>query len=190
MPSTGAMRFDFDGSMPLPSNDGHDLGGRFAGGMRGAKRGASAAFGENADSTLVGESPRMKRFMGGRSMGGGMPLERNSSLTGLSSSSLNLGMFIRDTSLSDLGLGIGSSELAGLGLSFTKSASELRDVNASELSLSGLLNEQASEIVTGLAKHSESFSLSPGMGGGRLEKKKELLEIMSDFGPGPMPQAA
>jgi len=125
-------------------------------------------------------------------------------------SSINLGEMLRSTSMSDLGFGGSFSDLGALGLSFSKAASELREAASSELSLSGLLNDSAGDIVAGLgASHyhhggppngvalgggasTTASTTNPGStpsspGSFRLPNRhsEQLLDIISDFGASP-----
>jgi hypothetical protein len=60
--------------------------------------------------------------------------------------------------------------------------SDLRTINESEMSISGLLNESAHEIVSGLAKRTgDSFGRQ---GGQEPTHHDQFMDIMSDFGPG------
>ena len=62
---------------------------------------------------------------------------------------------------------------------------DLRTINESEMSISGLLNESAHEIVSGLAKRSgDSFGRSAGAE--PQAQHDQFMDIMSDFGPGKM----
>jgi len=150
--------------------------------------------------------------MGGMRFGlggglGGSPLEnsRSFNLSGIirDTSLTDLGVNFGSTSdLSALGLFSSKSDLSSLmmrdtsignmrmpstdGLKLTSDLrlnSELRDVNASEMSISGLLNESASEIVSGLAKRNESFTQARTASNGQQD---QLLDIMQDFGAAPM----
>lgn len=108
-------------------------------------------------------------------------------------SSLNLGDMLRSASLSEIDLrafGNSFSDLGALGLSFSKGQSDLKEVNASDISLSGLLGESASDIVSGLGNHQSSMGNVPqgatyqaGSGNGFRRPHEQLAEIMSEFGP-------
>lgn len=69
-----------------------------------------------------------------------------------------------------------------------KLTSELKEVNASEISISGLLNESATDIVSGLAqKTSEYFGLSKPKEEQVIAQQDQLRDIMQDLGAPRMP---
>lgn len=123
---------------------------------------------------MLGAGRGTKRGLGGDMM---HPLPLEASKSG-NLSSLNLGELLRSTSMSELGLGGSLRDLDALGLSglsFTKGASELREVNGSELSLSGILGDNAADLVANLGA---APARRPAT------KQEQLSEIMSDFGAG------
>jgi len=131
---------------------GDPLGGSVSGGAHGRSLKRSCD-GAGLDTSSQG------RFGGGGSSSGmgdltGMaqlPLDASKSFN--LSGNLNLHEFLRNSSLSDLGLGMaGLSDLdAGSlkSLSFSNKE-QLRAANVSDLSLSGILGENASDLVANL----------------------------------------
>ena len=124
----------------------------------------------------------------------GVGMDFSKSKSGLSN--LNLGEMLRSTSLSELGFGINASftDLGALGLSFSgPSGGALRDANASDFSLSGLLDPSMAELggserANGPSNHSSSPGGSvhdePSSFGSPRTRNRELMEIMGDIGGG------
>lgn len=162
-----------------------------AGGLLGRRRGGGAGGSGGGFDGSLGNTNGL--------MDAGFPLSslsKSRSALGMSSGNINLQDLIKTNSLSDLGLGLGlmgGNSMADfgndIGLSLTKSKSELKEGNASNFSLSGLLGEGASEIVSGLAKTTKEANLSGGLSmrmgsGSDLAGRSEgLLDIMGEFGP-------
>jgi len=131
---------------------GDPLGGRVRGGAdgRSLKR-SCGSVGPNASSH--------GRLGGGSSssdvcdLAGMAPLPLDASKSFNLSGNLNLYEFLRSNSLSDLGLGFGSLPDLDAGsqksLSFSNKE-QLRAANVSDLSLSGILGENASDLVANL----------------------------------------
>ena len=168
---------------------------------RGTKRGGAHDFGGSRHPGPLSAISDMVHGGGhsGHLFMPGVGMEASKSRSGLSN--LNLGDMLRSTSLSELGFGQSFSDLGSLGLQMVKGDSRLKDVNASELSLSGLLGESAGDIVAGLgherAGNASNYSsshggMSPALGGVSFSgsfkaglgsgKNRELMDIMYDFG--------
>ena len=136
----------------------------------------------------LGELPMLPHSASG-GLGGMLPIGLEASKSGLNASGMSLGgislgEMLRSTSLSELGLGGSFSDLGAVaGLSFQKAASELREANVSELSLSGILGDNASEIIAGLGGGVEAHSagMIPQSPSQTHRRHDQLLEIMSDF---------
>ena len=176
------------------------FGGRVLGKRRGGAGGS--AGGASAVGSAGGAGGADRGFDGSLPPLGAdfpLPLAKSRSQFGMSSSALNLQDLIKTNSLSDLGLGMlngGSMADLGsdIGLTLAKSKSELKEANGSAFSLSGLLGEGASEIVSGLGKTTREANLSGGLSmrasgasdvGGAGARSEGLLDIMGDFGPAP-----
>ena len=173
---------DFFGAVP-------EVGGPTRPRGRGSKRGNSTMLdlamprclsGAGFASTTAGQGLLGAGGLAGLGLSAGL-----SNLNGSTAnfSSLNLDHFLRANSLSGIlggesgglgNLGVSFGDLGALGLSFSKGGGvELKEQNASELSLSGILADSASALLT----EGSSPMKRPA------NKAEQLQDILSDFGP-------
>ena len=166
---------------------GDPLGGGVGGGGHGRSL-------KRSYDSLGLDAASYARLGGGGGMGdlGGMaplPLEASKSLN--LSGNLNLHEFLRNSSLSDLGLGMGGiSGLADVDLGALKSLSfsnkeQLRAANVSDLSLSGILGENASDLVANLTSpvgvHGVPRQGSHNSSAGSAQPDRDLVgELIND----------
>jgi len=119
-----------------------------------------------------------------------LPLESSKSIN--LSGNLSLSDFLKSNSLSDLGLGFGlgaSFNNLDSALSFSgKNKDELRAANVSDLSLSGILGENASDLVANLSATPGGPSGSSGGGVPRQSSHNSSAGSAGNDGGGTQPE--